>query len=295
MGDDGFKATLRAQRRFNNQAARLYGAASLTTRIHVNRTHLQQAEAAIQALTAFERRLATEALLDDLRGRMEVCRHALADAANRNEFDFLVPAIGEIREVFDNQDTPHLVGDAIEKFHAKAVCRWKVLRNELTREMSPLHRLSYIDLGPLIEDRVLTIQRLQFVKGIRFQHNVESCPGLWDGEAWHGCLTNLVLNSVQAVKDSGRAGCIAISLTRNVLANKTYIDLKVSDNGIGMEPEVIQRIHRDELTTHPENDFRGLTQVRALAQANGGYITITSKPDVGSAVQVRVPATSLLI
>lgn len=66
---------------------------------------------------------------------------------------------------------------------------------------------------------------------------------------------------------------------------------EVSDNGVGIEPEILDRIFTDYFTTKAPGSGTGLglALCRQLIQDAGGEIVITSKPGAGTTASVSLP------
>jgi signal transduction histidine kinase len=103
----------------------------------------------------------------------------------------------------------------------------------------------------------------------------------------HQILTNLAVNSRDAMKDYG--GIITISL--NVISNMTFnctacaetiegnfVELSVSDNGSGISPEIIHRLFDPFFTTKPQGEGTGLglSAVSGLVHQAGGHLLVDS-------------------
>ena len=101
-------------------------------------------------------------------------------------------------------------------------------------------------------------------------------------------LLNLVMNARAAMPDGGVL-CVA---TENADA---AVVLSVSDEGHGMEPEVVQRAFEPFFTTRPKGQGTGLglaTAYGAVTDA-GGSIEIESAPGEGTTVRIRLPAAAV--
>ncbi|MEP6778529.1 MAG: PAS domain S-box protein, partial [Gemmatimonadaceae bacterium] len=102
-------------------------------------------------------------------------------------------------------------------------------------------------------------------------------------------VTNLVNNSVKYTGASG-----SISVTLEEIKGKATI--RVADNGIGLRPELIERIF--DLFAQEERGLArsegglgvGLSLVRRLIEMHGGVVTASSPgPELGSTFEVQLP------
>jgi len=109
----------------------------------------------------------------------------------------------------------------------------------------------------------------------------------------HQVLMNLFTNAAHAMDDTG--GILEFSLkdvlmdrgvTREKLGLKpgNYIEIKVSDTGTGIAPEIIGSIFDPYFTTKGpgEGTGMGLAMVHGIVESYGGKISVDSKPDQGT-------------
>lgn len=105
-------------------------------------------------------------------------------------------------------------------------------------------------------------------------------------------LSRLVQNLVENGFKYGRPdGCVWISVRHS----GGEVLLEVRDNGIGIPPEqqekIWQRFYRADPARSGEGGTGlGLSIVRQIAQLHGGYMTLESVPQVGSAFTLHLPA-----
>lgn len=74
-----------------------------------------------------------------------------------------------------------------------------------------------------------------------------------------------------------------------------HLEIKVSDNGIGLPSGEIERIFgrfyqvdQRVARTHGGCGL-GLSIVRSIVESHGGIVAVTSKPDVGSTFVIQLP------
>ncbi len=115
-------------------------------------------------------------------------------------------------------------------------------------------------------------------------------------------LANLCVNARDAV---ARAGAIAIETTGESFTPEhcaahpahlpgDYIRLSVSDNGCGMDKEVLGKLFEPFFTTKPvgEGTGLGLSTVYGIVRQNHGFIDVASKPGQGTTFHVYLPRHS---
>ena len=81
--------------------------------------------------------------------------------------------------------------------------------------------------------------------------------------------------------------------TRPELAPGPYVRLRVSDSGMGMSREVLERVFDPFFTTKPpgQGTGLGLATVYGIVQQAGGHVQIYSEPGVGTTVTALLPVT----
>jgi len=117
----------------------------------------------------------------------------------------------------------------------------------------------------------------------------------------HQILMNLTTNAVYALREKG--GIIEIILEEVQISSQdvmpvffrmnpgSYVRLTVSDNGPGIDRQLIDRIFDPFFTTKPpgEGTGLGLSVVHGIVQSHGGTVSVESEPDKGAAFHCYFP------
>lgn len=100
-------------------------------------------------------------------------------------------------------------------------------------------------------------------------------------------LSNLIGNSIKFTPKGGK-----ISIEVNPSSNEEYT-ISISDTGSGMEPQeakkLFERFSRLQKHQNVEGTGIGLYVVRAIVEAHGGRISVTSSPNNGSTFSLILP------
>jgi PAS domain S-box-containing protein len=160
-----------------------------------------------------------------------------------------------------------------------------------------------LDLVELIGELENLLRR---ALGERVELDVLLAEDLWAIEADPGqieqVLVNLSVNARDAMPDGGR---LLIEAENTELDDEyaymhpdtapgRYVRLKVSDTGVGMDSETVDRIFEPFFTTKDEGTGLGLASVYGIVTGAGGRIDVYSEVGIGTTIKVHLPATAVL-
>ncbi len=121
---------------------------------------------------------------------------------------------------------------------------------------------------------------------------------LSDGTRLRQILNNLLGNAIKFSAGMGRAGWVQLRLQPCGPDLPGHLQLSVTDNGIGMTPEVMQRIFQPFVQAESATTRRfggtglGLSICKRLADLMGGRVTVDSEAGQGSTFTVTLPFQS---
>jgi PAS domain S-box-containing protein len=105
-----------------------------------------------------------------------------------------------------------------------------------------------------------------------------------DPELLKRILSNLVINSVQAMPEGGK-------LEIHGYRDADVVVISVEDNGVGIPEEVKSKLFTPLFTTKAKGQGFGLAVVKRLTEALGGTVTFESEEGKGTKFIVRLPTT----
>jgi PAS domain S-box-containing protein len=129
--------------------------------------------------------------------------------------------------------------------------------------------------------------------------SIEVPAGLWplkvDPSQLELALLNVCLNSRDAMAEGGTLTISARNATHPVVGldpARRYVEVSVTDTGIGMAPEVKSRIFEPFFTTKDvgKGSGLGLSQAYGFAQQSGGAISVDSELGCGTTITFVLPA-----
>lgn len=134
---------------------------------------------------------------------------------------------------------------------------------------------------------------VQYSWAPKYRVEVQSGPGLPPVRCAHpelqGAILNLALNARDSMPDGGVIAIEAAVVFPNCA--HAMVELRVSDNGIGMTPETMRRAFDPFFTTKSTGlGGIGLPMVKRFAREAGGKVKLASEPGIGTTVMLRLPA-----
>ncbi len=182
---------------------------------------------------------------------------------------------------------------------------------QLTNQLLAFAKGGRYQVGPVdmnaVVDEVVRLLSRTVDKAIRIEPRLAPDLAAVEGDAGqlHQMLLNLCLNA----RDAMPAGGVLTIETRNVtlsaedvrgeadLSPRRYVYLRVSDTGVGMDPETKQRIFEPFFTTKKgrpgeKHSGLGLAMVYGIVRGHQGAIRVHSELGQGSTFEVYLPATA---
>jgi len=189
----------------------------------------------------------------------------------------------------------------------------------LTNDLLAYSRKAPVDLQSqsllLITDEVLSLLRQTIDRRIKLTLESENdlCPVLMDTGQIHQVVMNLCLNARDALKelldeDNGSRPFIRIKI-KNVHLNKAFckshpgtktgdsLCLSVSDNGSGIDENILPQIYDPFFTTKDvgQGTGLGLSSSYGIIKGHQGWIGVTTQPGKGSTFEIYLPCSKHLI
>ena len=126
-----------------------------------------------------------------------------------------------------------------------------------------------------------------------------------DANQLESAILNLAINARDAMPEGGQltVETSLVELDDAYAAAKPevkpgkYVMVAVSDTGVGMPPEVLEKVFDPFFTTKPigQGTGLGMSMVYGFAHQSGGQVRIHSLPGEGTSVKIYLPATSDMI
>jgi light-regulated signal transduction histidine kinase (bacteriophytochrome) len=157
--------------------------------------------------------------------------------------------------------------------------------NTRTNEPEP------VAIGDVLDDVERSLGAAIEDAGARIERDPD-LPTVWgDRVQLEMALQNLVANGI---KFRGEAPPVVRVTAHEVPGDPQLVELAVTDNGIGIEPQYRERVFRLFQRLNRRDDYEGtgigLTLVRRIAERHGGTVSIDDAPGGGTRIAFTVPA-----
>jgi len=117
---------------------------------------------------------------------------------------------------------------------------------------------------------------------VSVQQQAEGAEVRVDRDLLKQAMLNVVVNAMQAMPQGG-------DLRFEAAANEDTAEIRISDTGSGIPPDLRDKIFRLYFTTRPEGSGIGLAMTFRIVQLHDGTIDFTSELGKGTTFLIRLP------
>jgi two-component system, cell cycle sensor histidine kinase and response regulator CckA len=157
-----------------------------------------------------------------------------------------------------------------------------------------------ISLSEVLAELAHLLRRLIGVNiDLKFEHGRDLYPVLADQGQLEQVVINLAVNARDAMPEGGtltiRTANVTLAHpltgTGEAVPAGDYVRIEVSDTGIGIPPDIIDRIFEPFFSTKPvgAGTGLGLATVYGIVKQSGGYVAIESAPGKGTTFTIYLP------
>lgn len=171
--------------------------------------------------------------------------------------------------------------EATSEFKEVLIRYQELMKGNLKNEKLP------VQLNEIIK-RSVEMVRFRFcnnkIGNIRLVTNIHSnIKVLCNSYELYQAFLNIIMNSIDAMEIKG--GTLSISVY-NV---EDYVCIGVNDTGVGIEESDFEKLFQEQFTTKAHGSGLGLKIVKSTIEDHGGSISIKSKKDIGTEVNIYLP------
>ncbi len=148
---------------------------------------------------------------------------------------------------------------------------------------------------PIIIGETLNLLRPAIPTQVRLVSDIQPCPPIMGGAVQiQQVLLNICTNAIHAMQEKGGTLRIKLSIPPPSAQNDgtNFVELEISDTGIGISKENIDRIFDPYFTTQigGEGTGLGLSVVHGIIRHHGGSITVNSLEGQGTTFKISLPS-----
>jgi len=206
----------------------------------------------------------------------------------------LTSIIGFTRLLLEDVPFDHPMRADLETIDREAARARQIVRGLLDFARAGEPVLAPVELNDLVEQAVMLVCTRSVLTKISLVKDLSPLPPLMlDANQIKQVLVNLLNNAVQAMPNGGRL-TVATRLTEREIEGvyRQMAAIYVSDNGVGIPPENLDRIFDPFFTTKEvgQGTGLGLAVSYGIVEKHKGKIEVESVPGVGSTFTVLLPA-----
>jgi len=209
----------------------------------------------------------------------------------------LTSIIGFTRLLLEDLSPEHAMRPDLETIDREAARTRQIVRAllDFARTSDPV--LVPTDLNGLVEEAVMLVCTRSVLAKISLEKDLALLPPVMlDTNQIKQVLVNLLNNGVQAMPDGGRL-TIATRLTEREVDGvyRQMVAVYVSDSGLGIAPEDLERIFDPFFTTKEvgQGTGLGLSVSYSITEKHNGRIEVESVPEEGSTFTLLLPVTEI--
>lgn len=140
----------------------------------------------------------------------------------------------------------------------------------------------------VIKESVSLYSKRDSKKIFKLSFHSEECVVQADEQKLRQVFNNLIKNALDATVDA-TSPIINIKTSNLKINNEAYIELTISDNGQGFEPDIVGNAFEPYVTTKTKGKGLGLAIVKHIIEEHMGHIELTNKKTQGASVIIILP------
>jgi signal transduction histidine kinase len=177
-----------------------------------------------------------------------------------------------------------MIGNQVDRISA-------ILRRMLNLSRPATSEYKWTDINAIIENTIALVKFDKRSRSVEIKSEPNNdLPTVWLNPLnFEQVLLNITINALDAMVANDKQQQHALSITREY--KDDMIEVRISDTGIGMEPQVCKRAFESFFTTKEIGKGTGLGLFISynLISEIDGTISLDSEPGVGTTVTIRFP------
>lgn len=148
----------------------------------------------------------------------------------------------------------------------------------------PKPKLEECDLNEVMKDTLAlytaNTEKVEIITELA--RNIPKIQG--DKEQLSRAFINIIINAVQAMPDGGK-----LNISTSLIEQSDFVKAIFTDTGIGMPPEIQEKIFQPYFTTKESGTGLGMAVVHRVITDHNGTIEVESKENVGTKFIISLP------
>jgi two-component system, LuxR family, sensor kinase FixL len=148
----------------------------------------------------------------------------------------------------------------------------------------------WLDMAALVQETASLLKQEMDRHQIQLQNDLPDSLPLIEGERvkLQQLLLNLILNAIEALVPVERQPRV-IRIQTPDSSSDDVLEIRISDNGIGLSPDRLTRIFDPFVTSKSDGIGLGLSICKSIIESHGGEIAVTESGPNGSTFSIRLP------
>ena len=152
----------------------------------------------------------------------------------------------------------------------------------------PTLTIESVNIINVIKESISLYSKRDNKKIFKLSFHSEECVVQADEQKLRQVFNNLIKNALDATVDA-TSPIINIKTSNLKINNETYIELTISDNGQGFEPDIVGNAFEPYVTTKTKGKGLGLAIAKHIIEEHMGHIELTNKKTQGASVIIILP------
>ena len=152
----------------------------------------------------------------------------------------------------------------------------------------PTLTIESVNIINVIKESISLYSKRDNKKIFKLSFHSEECVVQADEQKLRQVFNNLIKNALDATVDA-TSPIINIKTSNLKINNEAYIELTISDNGQGFEPDIVGNAFEPYVTTKTKGKGLGLAIAKHIIEEHMGYIELTNKKTQGASVIIILP------
>ena len=218
-----------------------------------------------------------------------------------HDFNNLLMGIqGNVSLMLLNMDSTHQYYERLKNVEKQVESGARLTSHLLGYARKGKYEVKPVDLNQLVEEMCETFGRTRKQITIRRELADDLFPIEADSGQIEQVVLNLLVNAADAMPGRGDLFLQTMNVTHKDMTGKLYkpkrgdyVVLTVTDTGMGMDKETMERIFDPFFTTKEmgRGTGLGLASVYGIVKGHGGYIDVESKKGQGTTFSIYLPAS----